>query len=301
MITLYGFGAGFGLPEISPFVTKTEVQLKMAGLAYRKERAKPPASPKGQLPYIVDDAETIANSTFIRAHLEAKYGFDFDAPLSLQARAQAWAFERMIEHHVYWALVGARWVDGDNFAKGPAHFFDSAPVHLREKMREDAQFRVAENYLLSGLGRHAPEEDIDLAVRSLFALSVQLGDRPFLMGETPCGMDATAFGALAGILTPFFESALRQRTEQFANLTAYVDRMMLRLLPGIRLVAAAARASRLITGSPVQAGPAMRPAPPRARRCGRRARPAPVRRRRHRTSAGYAAGNWCPTPRSETG
>ena len=255
MITLYGFGAGFGLPEISPFVTKTEVQLKMAGLAYRKEKAKPPASPKGQLPYIVDEAETIANSTFIRAHLEAKYGFDFDAPLSLQARAQAWAFERMIEHHVYWALVGARWVDADNFAKGPAHFFDSAPAHLREKMREDAQFRVAENYLLSGLGRHAPEEDVDLAVRSLFALSVQLGDKPFLMGETPCGMDATAFGALAGILTPFFKSPLRQRTEQFANLTAYVDRMMLLILSGIRLGAGAAGASRLITALPLLAGP----------------------------------------------
>ena len=74
MITLYGFGAGFGLPEISPFVTKTEVQLKMAGLAYAKEKAMPPASPKGQLPYIVDEAETIADSTFIRAHIEGKYG-----------------------------------------------------------------------------------------------------------------------------------------------------------------------------------------------------------------------------------
>ena len=143
MITLYGFGTGFGLPEKSPFVTKTEVQLKMAGLAYRKEKAMPPASPKGQLPYIVDDAESIADSTFIRAHIEGKYGFDFDAPLSLQARAQALALERMIEHHVYWAPVGARWVVSDNFANGPAHFFDGAPEHIREKIPEEAHFRFA--------------------------------------------------------------------------------------------------------------------------------------------------------------
>jgi glutathione S-transferase len=231
MITLYGFGAGFGLPEISPFVTKTEVQLKMAGLAYRKERAMPPASPKGQLPFIVDDGQQIADSTFIRAHIERKYGFDFDAGLSREARAQAWAFERMIEHHVYWALVGARWVDPDNFARGPAHFFDGAPEDRRERLREDAQFRVAENYLLSGLGRHAPGDDVDLALRSIFALSVQLGDKPYLLGEVPCGTDATAFGALAGILTPFFDSRLRDRAEEFQNLVAYVDRMMLQYYP----------------------------------------------------------------------
>jgi glutathione S-transferase len=231
VIVLYGFGPGFGLPEISPFVTKTEVQLRMAGLAYRKEKARPTASPKGQLPFIEDDGEVIADSTFIRAHLEGKYGFDFDAPLSLQNRAQAWAFERMIEHHLYWAMIGARWVDPENFAKGPAHFFDAAPEHQREKLREDAQFRVAENYLLSGLGRHAPDEDVDLAVRSLFALSVQLGEKPYLMGHSPCGTDATAFGAVAGILTPFFVSRLRERTEQFENLTAYVDRMMSQYYP----------------------------------------------------------------------
>jgi glutathione S-transferase len=232
MITLYGFGQGFGLPEISLFVTKTEVQLKMAGLEYRKSRAMPPASPKGQLPYIEDEAERIADSTFIRAHIEGKYGFDFDAGLDRQRRAQAWAFERMIEHHIYWALVGARWVDADNFTKGPSHFFDGAPENVREKLREDAQFRVAENYLLSGLGRHAPDDDVELAVRSLFALSVQLGDKPYLMGENPCGTDATAFAAMAGILTPFFDSKLRRRAEQFRNLTDYVDRMMRRYYPG---------------------------------------------------------------------
>jgi glutathione S-transferase len=232
MIILFGFGAGFGLPEISPFVTKTEVQLKMAGLAYRKERAMPPSSPKGQLPCIEDDGERIADSTFIRAHIERKYGFDFDDGLTALQRAQAWAYERMIEHHLYWALVGARWVDPDNFAKGPTHFFDAAPEHLRDKLREDAQWRVAENYRLSGLGRHDPDEALELIGRSLLALSLALAEGPYLMGDRPCGTDATAFGALAGILTPFFDSPLRRRVASCETLTAYVDRMMAQHYPG---------------------------------------------------------------------
>jgi len=199
----------FGLPEMSPFVTKTEVQLKMRPRLSQGE-SDAPASPKGQLPYIVDEAESIADSTFIRAHIEGKYGFDFDAPLQFAA-ACAGLGVRANDRAP--PLLGTGWsalVDAENFAKGPAHFFDAVPEHLREKLREDAQFRVAENYLLSGLGRHAPDEDVDLAVRSLFALSVQLGDKAYLMGDTPCGTDATAFGALAGILTPFFASQLRE-------------------------------------------------------------------------------------------
>ena len=231
MIVLYGFGPGFGLPEISPFVTKTEVQLKMAGLAYRKERAMPPSSPKGQMPYIDDDGKLVADSTFIRAHIERKYGCDYDEGLPPLQRAQAWAYERMIEHHLYWALVGARWVDPQNFAKGPSHFFDAAPEHIREKLREDAQWRVAENYRLSGLGRHDPDEALELIARSLSALAAALARGPYLMGERPCGADATAFGALAGILTPFFDSPLRRRAGQFNEITAYVDRMMARFYP----------------------------------------------------------------------
>jgi glutathione S-transferase len=226
MITLYGFGAGFGLPEISPFVTKTEVQLKMADLAYRKQKAMPPASPKGQLPYIDDEVDSIADSTFIRAHIERKYGFDFDDGLDQQQRAQAWAIERMIEHHVYWALVGARWTIPENFDKGPAHFFDGAPEDRRQDLRDNARAGAAGNYRLSGLGRHAPEETLELASRSLSALSVLLAGKLYLMGNKPCGADATAFGALAGLMTPFFDSPLRRRALEYADLTDYVDRMM---------------------------------------------------------------------------
>ena len=142
-ITLYAFGEGFDLPEISPYCTKAEIHLMMAGLRYRKEKAMPDASPKGQLPFIVDDGEKIADSTFIRAHIEAKYGFDFDAGPDASARAQAWAIERMLENHFGFASGYFRWLDPVNFAKGPAHFFDHAPEAIRDSLCRDVQARVA--------------------------------------------------------------------------------------------------------------------------------------------------------------
>ncbi|CAN5495085.1 glutathione S-transferase family protein [soil metagenome] len=227
MIILYGIGPGFNLPEISPFVTKTEVQLKMAGLAYQKKPARPADSPKGQVPFIADDAETIADSTFIRAHLERKYDVDFDNGLELAQRAQAWAIEQMIEHHLYWALVGVRWVDAVNFAKGPSHFFDSAP----DGVREAARAQVIQNHRACGLGRHSPDEALQLADRSFMALSVLLAGKPYLMGHRPCGADATAFAVLAGIMSPFFDSPLQRQLRRYGNLVAYIDRMMAQYYP----------------------------------------------------------------------
>src|SRR6266480_2026973 len=73
MITLYAFGPAFGLPDPSPFVLKAEVLLKMAGVPYRTSTEGFGKAPKGKLPYIDDDGERIADSTFIRWHIEKKY------------------------------------------------------------------------------------------------------------------------------------------------------------------------------------------------------------------------------------
>ena len=231
MFTLYGIGPGFGLPEISPYVTKTEVQLRMAGLKYVKQQAMPDTSPKGQLPYIDDGDERVADSTFIRQHLEKKHGFDFDAALDERQRAEAWAIERMIENHFNWASGYARWMLPENFAKGPAHFFDAAPENIRDALREDVRGRVAENMRIAGLARHTPDEITELGTRSLSALSMLLGWKPYLMGDRPSGIDAIAFASLAGLMTPFFDSPLRDRAMEFSNLVAYVDRMMARYYP----------------------------------------------------------------------
>ncbi len=231
MITLYGFGPHFGLPEASPHVIKTEVQLKMARLPYVKVVGSREDSPKGQLPYIDDGDKRIADSAFIRMHLEAAYGFDLDEALDERQRAEAWAIERMVEHQLYWMLVYLRWMMPENFDKGPSHFFDPAPDAIRDQLRTDARNHVAIAVRIAGPGRHSLPEIVELGTRSLSSLSMLLGWKPYLMGDHPCAADAIVFGVLSGLLTPFFSSPLRDRASEFANLVAYVDRMMAKYYP----------------------------------------------------------------------
>ena len=230
-LTLYTTRAGFGMPDTSPFVIKTEVQLKMAGLAYERVSAIPPQAPNGKLPYIDDHGEAVSDSTFIRAHVERKYSVDLDAGLDSRQRAQAWAIERLLEDHLYFAMVWFRWIDPDNFAKGPAHFADSAPEADRAQLRHDMQARKASDLHAQGIGRHAPERIAELGERSIDALAQLLGDKPYLMGESPSGVDATAFGILASVLAPLFDTPLRRAVEVRPNLVAYVARMMQRYYP----------------------------------------------------------------------
>lgn len=243
MIILFGGGAGFGLPDVSPYVTKTEIQLKMAGLAYRKVAATPDESPKGQIPFMDDDGTVVADSTFIRLHLERTRGIDFDEGLSARERGLAWAFERMVENQFGWTVARERWLHAANFEAGPAHFFDDAPAAIRDQLRAGVKSQVTESLRAVGVGRHSEAEILELADRSLAALSAQLGDSPYLMGERPCGLDATAFAMLAAALTPFFDGPVRRRTESYGNLVAYADRLMETFHPEHPWRAAAAMAA----------------------------------------------------------
>lgn len=230
-ITLYAYGSALGLPSGSHFCLKTEIQLKMAGLSYVKDLNGLPQAPKGKLPYIRDGQEIVPDSTFIRAHIERKYGVDLDAGLDARQRAESWTIERMLEDHLGWAMVWFRWIPAENFAAGPAHFFDTAPVELQDDLRNAALAKVIGNMHAHGLGRHSMNEVAQLGIRSLDSLALLLGGRDFLFGDAPTGTDAMAAGLLAGIIVPELDSPLRRRALQLDNLVDYSQRMMARFYP----------------------------------------------------------------------
>lgn len=231
MITLYTFGPYFGLPDASPFVMKAEVLLQMAELPYKTDANGFSKAPKGKLPYIADDGETIADSGLIRMHLEKKYNVDFDDGLSKRDRAIAWAIEKMCEDHLYWAGLHARWMIDENFDKGPRRFFDAAPAPLRPLIATLARRQFKRNLWGHGMGRHTIAEMEALAAPDLDAVADVLRDTPYLMGDKPCGADASVFSMIAHGLCPHFENGLRTHAEQRAHLVAYRDRLMAQYFP----------------------------------------------------------------------
>lgn len=226
MITLYTFGPAYGLPDPSPFVMKAEMLLKLAGLDYRTTPGSMNKAPKGKLPYIEDDGIVIADSTFIRWHIEQKYGFDFDKNLSAAEKGIAWAVEKLLEDNLYWVMVEARWMNAANFAKGPAQFFSGIPWPMRKLIVPMILRKIRSNLHGQGMGRHSQQEIAAVAAKGIEAMATILGDKPYLMGDQPCGADATAFAFTAHLLCPLFDTPSRDAAAARPNLVAYADRMM---------------------------------------------------------------------------
>jgi glutathione S-transferase len=231
MIKLYCFRPSHGLPDGSPFVIKAMTLLKLAGLDYVEDCSGFSRAPKGKQPYIDDDGTIVADSTFIRFHLEKAHGIDFDRSLTAEQRAEAWAIEKMCEEHLYWVVVHTRWMDDANFERGPAKFFNSVPALTRPAVKWFVRRKVAKSLWAQGIGRHNASEIAELGLRDIDALVALLGDRPFLFGETPCGADATVFAFVASLMAPIAESPVRDAALAEPNLVAYRDRMMKAYFP----------------------------------------------------------------------
>src|SRR6516162_2532752 len=109
MLTLYSYPELFGVADNNGYGLKVFAFLRLAGLPFRHEHIFDASSaPRGQLPYIVDDGETIGDSDTIIAHLIAKYRLTIDAKLTAAERDIDHLITRMLDD-LYWVMSYSRW------------------------------------------------------------------------------------------------------------------------------------------------------------------------------------------------
>jgi hypothetical protein len=169
----------------------------------------------------------------MRLHLEKHHGIDFDAALGDSERAVAWAFEKLCEDHLYWASVLFRWTKRDNFEKGPRHFFDRIPAPIRALIVPMVRRDVKRSLHGQGFGRLSDAELTTIVARGVDSIAAFLADKNYLMGNQPCGADASVFAWLAGERISMFTSPVRDAVVRHPNLVSYVDRLMKQYFPAL--------------------------------------------------------------------
>lgn len=225
MTILYGWGPMFGVQSPSPFVAKADIQMQMFDIPCERATADLDSVSKHKAPYVDDDGTIVQDSAFIRLYFEKKLGVDLDEGLTAEQRATAWAIERMLEDRLTPIIVHERWLEEDNFARGPVMFFMDVPEPMRAEVANGAREGVRASLYGQGIGRHSREERLQLAQWDIDAVAALLGDKAFMMGSYPTAVDAVVYGVVASCTAPVFDTPLRGMVANHRNLVAFLQRM----------------------------------------------------------------------------
>lgn len=216
----------FGVPNPSPFCIKLETWLRFAELPYRIVPCRDPRKgPKGKIPFVEVGGETIGDSELIIAALRERYDVDLDKGMPAADRAVASAFTRLFEEHLYWIAVRSRWLEPQAFEVLKKAFFGRMPTPLRQILPGVVQRKLQRTLEAQGLGRHDPADIYRKAEHDLQAASDYLGTKPYLMGDVPRTVDASAFGVLTSIIDAELDTPLRPVGRGFQNLVDYTARI----------------------------------------------------------------------------
>ena len=233
MITHYAFPGIGELPSMSPFCAKIDIYLRMRGLDFELVPSDARKAPKGKLPVIRVEGETIADSQLIIEHLEAsfvppKYSAPLDLDQPASERAEGHLMRRTIEEALYFGMLYSRWVDPQGWAQFRPLLLRHVPKFIGPLIAPLVRRSVGKSAYAQGTARHSAEEVYRLARADLDALATVLGERPYALGETLRSVDASLYSFCAAILYAPLSNPLQTHLQSKANLVAYCDRLRTR-------------------------------------------------------------------------
>ena len=220
MITLYSYPELFGVADNNGYGLKVFAFLRLAGVPFTHEHIFDASkAPRGQLPYIVDDGETIGDSETIIAHVTAKYRPAIDAALTAAQRDTDLLITRMLDD-LYWVMSYSRWKD-ERYWPAFRDALRREHLSLSEAGLLKAREFNFQRYHYQGIGRYAPEAAYARGLADLAVLAHLIPADDYAHGPTPTGIDAGIYGFIANILFYDIETPLKQFVVAHGNLVRH--------------------------------------------------------------------------------
>lgn len=216
MLTLYSYPALYGVADNNGYGLKVFAFLKLAKLPFRHEHiVDTSAAPRAQLPYIIDDGNTVGDSGLIISYLSHRYALTIDAGLKPGDRDIGHLVTRMLDD-LYWVMSYSRWKDERFWPAFRDALRGEHPELSDEQLRKAREFN-AQRYYHQGIGRYAPEDAYARGIDDLQVLANLLPTSGFLFGLKPSSFDAAIYGFIANIYFYDIETPLKEFVSAQAN------------------------------------------------------------------------------------
>merc|ERR1712096_530312 len=217
------------IPSISPQELKLESWLKLHGISYENVDHKAKlTSKRGTLPFIELNGEEVTDAATFQT-LTEKFGKDMSSHLTQEQKNVEHAMIKMVENHLFWAIMQWRTSIADNTLKAynihlPTFLASKAPLGLLNlHFKFNICKKVRKQVKSQGF------QDIEqLGKNDLDVLSAMLGENEFLFGAEPAILDLVVYSHLAQLVMVVEEYPCPLRDflkESCKNLVRLVNRM----------------------------------------------------------------------------
>jgi len=217
------------IPSISAQELKLESWLKLKGISYENIDHKSKLTSKtGTLPFIEFNGKEISDMDAIKT-LADKFGKDMSGHLDQEQRNVEHAMIKMVENHLYWAIMNWRTSNVDNTIKAykvhlPTFYGSKIPIGILNMHFKFNVCRKTQKKLKSqGMTNIEEKSKNDLNV-----LSNMLAEKEFMFGDAPSMLDMVVYSHLAQLVMIDAEYLCPLRDfvqEECKNLVDLVNRM----------------------------------------------------------------------------
>jgi glutathione S-transferase len=220
MLTLYSYPELFGVADNNGYGLKVFAFLRLCKVAFRHEHIlDASAAPRGQLPYITDDGETIGDSDTIIANVTRKYRLTIDDLLTKAQRDTSHLITRMLDD-LYWVMSYSRWKDDRYWTA----FRDALLTQHRSLTEVDllkAREFNANRYYFQGIGRYLPDAAFARGLADLSVLADLIPNEGYVHGPRPTSVDAGIYGFIANIYFYDIDTPLKQFVVAHRNIVRH--------------------------------------------------------------------------------
>jgi glutathione S-transferase len=231
MITLYSYPTLFGVADNNGYGLKVFAFMRLGGLRFVHEHIfDASVAPRGQLPYIIDDGDTVGDSEIIIAHLTGKHRLTIDAALGVRERNLNLLVTRLLDD-LYWVMSYSRWKDERYW---PA--FRSALMREHTSLSDEGLAKAREfnfqRYYFQGIGRYEPDAAYARGLADLSVLADLVPPNGYVHGAEPTSIDASIYGFVANIYFYDIDTPLRQFVASRQNLVRHCSAIHERVMRG---------------------------------------------------------------------